>query len=289
MKSFREAFKLAKPGIALLLNLVAVTTFFLGIESISSLWKIAPLLFAGTFASFSSSLTNNYLDRDIDSKMSRTAWRANIGSNSIYLLSITGLLIASLSVSQIFLNTATTVWIFLGYLSYSFLYTVVLKRRTRWNIVLGGIAGSFPALAGWSAVNTSISPVSIFVAMLVFVWTPTHFWTLAMKYKNDYKRVGVPMMPSVTSEPRAVNLIIANTVILLIFSMLPIFFDFGFPTLYDYLVIPVSAYLLVRILMMKSKTGNDLVKSSLKAFLASNYYLTSLMFVLIIGAFLRFV
>lgn len=289
MKKFGKLFGLTKPGIAVLLDLVAVTTFVLGLRSLSDLWKIVPLLVSGTLASFSSSLANNFIDRDIDSRMRRTEWRSSIGSRIGYFVSIPLLLGISLSVAYLFLNSTTALWIFGGFLSYSFLYTVVLKRRTPWNIVIGGIAGSFPALAGWSAVNSPYSLVSIFVASIVFLWTPTHFWTLALKYKDDYRDANIPMLPAVRDENFTINAIIVNTIILTAFSFLPLAINMGFPILYDVLVVPISAYFLVRVLLLKFKKGSALLKSSLGAFLASNYYLTAFLVIVIVGTAIRLV
>jgi len=284
--NFTDKIKLAKPGIAVLLDLVAVTTFLLGLKNISLLWKVFPLLISGTMASFASSLANNYFDRDIDGKMERTKWRASF-KGGIYLpLSVISLLAFSLVISMVFLNLFTTIWILGGFLSYSFLYTVALKRRTSWNIVIGGIAGSFPALAGWSSVNTPISPVSIFVAAMVFLWTPTHFWTLAMKYKDDYRKVGIPMLPSIREEKFVVNVILVNTVVLVAFSFLPVFLRIQFPVLYYILLIPASIYLLARVTFLLLPRGNRAARS-FKAFLASNYYLSIFLAILILTT-LRF-
>jgi protoheme IX farnesyltransferase len=288
MKNLGSAFSLTKPGIAVLLDLVAATTFILGLRDYSLAWKIVPLLFSGTLASFSSSLANNYIDRDVDPRMGRTRWRSSVGNRIGYLISIPSLLAVSLAVSLVFLNAATTLWILSGFVSYSFLYTLVLKRRTSWNIVIGGIAGSFPALAGWSAVNTPYSAVSIFVAIIVFLWTPTHFWTLAMKYKDDYSRANIPMLPAVADEKFAINAIILNTTILIAFSLLPVAVNMGFPILYDILIIPVSAYLMSRVLLLKFRRGMQLPSLSLRAFLASNYYLSAFLILLIVGALIRF-
>lgn len=287
MTKFGKVFSLTKPGIAVLLDLVAVTTFALGLKSVSELWKVVPLLVSGTLASFSSSLANNFIDRDIDTRMGRTRWRAAIGNKTGYILSIPLLLGISLTVSLIYLNIPTTLWIFGGFISYSLLYTVLLKRRTSWNIVIGGIAGSFPALAGWSSVNSSISMISFFVAVIVFLWTPTHFWTLALKYKDDYREANIPMLPAVKNEKYTVNAIFINTLILVAFSFLPVFINMGFPVFYDLLLIPLSAYLIWRVLSIRFKNGKSLLASSLKAFLASNYYLSALLSILILGAVLR--
>ena len=287
MTKFGKVFSLTKPGIAVLLDLVAVTTFALGLKSVSELWKVVPLLVSGTLASFSSSLANNFIDRDIDSRMGRTRWRAAIGNRAGYIVSIPLLLGISLTVSLIYLNIPTTLWIFGGFISYSLLYTVLLKRRTSWNVVIGGIAGSFPALAGWSSVNSSISMISFFVAVIVFLWTPTHFWTLALKYKDDYREANIPMLPAVKNAKYTVNAIFINTLILVAFSFLPVFINMGFPVFYDLLLIPLSAYLIWRVLSIRFKNGKSLLASSLKAFLASNYYLSALLSILILGAVLR--
>lgn len=287
MTNLSRLFNLTKPGIALLLDLVAVSTFALGLKSTSEVWKIIPLLASGTLASFSSSLANNFIDRDIDSRMRRTKWRSTIGSSIGYILSIPILLAASLSISLLFLNAATTIWIFCGFLSYTVLYTLILKRRTSWNIVIGGIAGSFPALAGWSSVNSPYSEISIFVALVVFLWTPTHFWTLALKYRDDYKEAGIPMLPAVRDERFTINTIIVNTVILISFSLLPVVMHFSFPLLYYALVIPLSAYFLLRVVSLKFREGKMLLASSLKAFLASNYYLAAFLAILISAGAIR--
>jgi protoheme IX farnesyltransferase len=289
MSKFGNAFKLTKPGIAVLLDLVAVTTFFLALKNISLLWKVVPLIVAGTLASFSSSLANNFIDRDVDSRMKRTRWRITSGASTGYLISIPALLAVSLTVSMIYLNLATTIWIALGFLSYSVLYTVVLKRRTSWNIVIGGIAGSFPALAGWSAIGSFISPASLFVASVVFLWTPPHFWSLAVKYKDDYKAAGVPMLPAVSSEKRTTNAIVLSTVLLIAFSFIPLFLNIGLPVIYRYLLIPLSAYLTARIVILKFGKNGKIETRAIKAFLSTNYYLTAILAVLVVGSILRII
>ncbi|MEM1996037.1 MAG: heme o synthase [Thermoplasmatales archaeon] len=278
-----KAFSLTKPGIAVLIDLVALTTFILGLKDASMAWKVIPLLASGTLASFSSSLCNNFFDADIDGKMSRTRWRSAFINRKLYISSILILLISSLLISLIFLNLATTVWILCGFLSYSILYTVILKRRTQWNIVIGGIAGSFPALAGWSSVNSPYSLVSIFVAVIVFLWTPTHFWTLAIKYRDDYSSANIPMLPSVRDESFTVRAIILNTVVLIAFSFSPLILGIRFPSLYYLLLIPISAYLIARVIMLEFRK-RELKEVSFKAFLASNYYLSFFLFILVLTA-----
>jgi protoheme IX farnesyltransferase len=287
MSRFGSAFKLTKPGIAVLLDLVAVTTFFLALKNFSLIWKIVPLLVSGTLASFSSSLANNYFDRDVDSKMNRTKWRISSSSDLGYFVSIPVLLASSLLISLIFLNVITTVWIFLGFLSYSVLYTVVLKRKTSWNIVIGGIAGSFPALAGWSAVGSPWSWASVFVAAVVFLWTPPHFWSLAIKYRDDYRSAGIPMLPAVTNERRAIDAVVGSTALLIAFSLIPLLINIGLPILYRYLLIPFSAYLITRVAILKFGRRGGMESRAIKTFLSTNYYLTAILTILIAGSILR--
>lgn len=287
MSKLGSAFRLTKPGIAVLLDLVAITTFFLALKNFALIWKIVPLLVAGTLASFSSSLANNYVDRDVDSRMKRTRWRISSSSDLGYLVSIPVLLTSSLAVSLVYLNLVTTIWILLGFLSYSVLYTVVLKRRTSWNIVIGGIAGSFPALAGWSSVGTPWSWASIFVAAVVFLWTPPHFWSLAIKYRDDYRAAGIPMLPAITDERRAVNAVVASTALLIAFSLLPLVLNIGLPVLYRYLLLPFSAYLIARVVILKFERKGSVESRAIKAFLSTNYYLTAILLILTVGSFLN--
>lgn len=287
MSRFGRAFRLTKPGIAVLLDLVAATTFFLALKNFSVIWKLAPLIVAGTLASFSSSLTNNYFDRDVDSTMNRTRWRLSAINDLGYFVSIPLLLAVALAISYIFLNLATTIWIALGFLSYSFLYTLVLKRRTSLNIVIGGIAGSFPALAGWSSVGTPISWASVFVGALVFLWTPPHFWSLAMKYRDDYRRAGIPMLPAVTNEVKAINAVVVSTLLLIGFSMVPLFVNIGLPVLYRYLLIPFSIYLIARVMFLKLGRKRKLEVRAIKTFLSTNYYLTAILLILVAGSLIR--
>lgn len=286
MSRFGSAFRLTKPGIAVLLDLVAVTTFFLALKNFNLVWKIIPLLVAGTLASFSSSLANNFFDRDVDSKMNRTRWRTSSSSSLGYLISIPALLVAGLTVSLIYLNAVTTIWIFLGFLSYSVLYTIVLKRRTSWNIVIGGIAGSFPALAGWSAVGGPISLASIFVATVVFLWTPPHFWSLAIKYRDDYRAAGIPMLPAVTDERKTIDAVVISTILLIAFSLLPLVVNVGLPILYRYLLIPFSVYLIARVAILRFSRKGKIEVRAIKTFLSTNYYLTAMLLILISGSIL---
>lgn len=208
----------------MLIDIVAIAAFLSVPNSFENILFILPLIFAGTLASMSASILNNAYDVDIDSEMKRTSYRneiINSGNRSSYVLIAALMLFASMAVSYYFLNPLTMLFILGGFLSYVFLYTIFLKRRTTWNIVIGGIAGSFPALAGWAALTNTVSPTSLFIAFLVFLWTPTHFWSLATGNLDDYRNANVPMLPAVVGLKRGGFWILVNTVILVVYSIIP--------------------------------------------------------------------
>ena len=162
-------------------------------------YSILLLIVAGFLAAGGAGALNCFLERRIDSRMNRTRNRAvpsgRISSRGALALglgfSIVGVVVATL------LNELTAAFIGLGIFWYVFVYTLWLKPRTKWNIVIGGAAGSFSALAGWAAVTGSISLVAFLVALLIFLWTPGHFWGLAMAKSSEYASVSVPMLPVV--------------------------------------------------------------------------------------------
>jgi len=217
--------RIFKIEITLLVDMVAVAGFLVNPDYASKLFLLFPLLVTGTAASMSAALFNNIYDRDIDPEMHRTQYRATLINDSNFRsFTAIGLILLAFAVvvSALVINLLTSMFIFLGFLSYVFLYTIFLKRRTTWNIVIGGIAGSFPALAGWAAVSNSVSLTSVFIAGIVFLWTPTHFWNLAVTQAEDYKKADIPMLPAVSGVARAYRWILINTVVLVLYTLLPL-------------------------------------------------------------------
>ena len=267
--------KITKAEITILIDIVGVTGFLVAPLARSHILLLIPLLVSGTLASTSAALFNNVYDVDIDSKMRRTSSRntiINLRNRKMYSIIATLMLIISMPVAFVFLNFLTMMFILAGFLSYVFLYTIILKRRTTWNIVIGGIAGGFPALAGWSAVTGSVSFTSFFVAFLVFMWTPTHFWSLAAGNSEDYKAAGVPMLPAVVGIRKGGNWILANTIILVAYSMLPIFITaIHLGIFYIPIAGIMDAIMLYYVLL--SMARNYSLEGFKKAFHASNFYL----------------
>jgi heme o synthase len=195
----RDYFALAKPGITALICLVAVGGFLLASPRSVDLARLGWLVLTGASASAGAAMLNHYLDRDLDARMKRTRGRplpdARIAPSGIVAALGVAFLAAGIGVATVVLNPLTGFSIFLGGLTYVVVYTAWLKRRSSWNIVIGGFAGSAPALAGSAAAVGGWTPGVLAFAVLVFLWTPPHFWSLAILLRDDYARAGLPMLP----------------------------------------------------------------------------------------------
>ena len=193
------------------------------------------IVVAGALASAGSSALNHYYDRDIDPKMSRTSGRpipsGRMNASNVLLY---GLIVSCISVIYGFfaLNAVSASFIAVGIFSYVIIYTVWLKRRNTSNIVIGGIAGSAAAWAGWSAATGSMDLLGFLVGFLVFVWTPSHFWCLAMKMKDEYAQAEVPMLPVVIGMQKTSKFILGNTLILIPYSLILILIPDGLGIVY---------------------------------------------------------
>src|SRR5256886_7250198 len=166
--------------------------------------RFALLIVAGSLGPAGASATNHYLDRDLDSVMRRTQARPlpqhRIEPPAHALEFGLGLVALGLVLAGLGINLLTALMIGLGFAVYIGVYTLGLKRTHVSNIVIGGLAGSFPALAGSAAASNAISLPAILIALLVFLWTPGHFWALAFRNREDYRRAGLPMLPPVSDE-----------------------------------------------------------------------------------------
>jgi protoheme IX farnesyltransferase len=214
--------ELTKPRIVLLLDFTAVAAFLVASSSVD-LVRLLAVVLAGTLASGGAGALNCYVDREIDRIMGRTSQRpiprgeVSPGRALVFGLALVG---AGILVSFSLLSLIASLFIFLGAAIYVVFYTKFLKSRTTLNIVLGGSAGSCAPLAGWAAAQGSLaSPVPWLMALLIFVWTPSHFWGLAMRAVNDYSRVGIPMLPVVVGEKKAALYIALNTFLLVPLSL----------------------------------------------------------------------
>jgi protoheme IX farnesyltransferase len=254
--SLRDYARLTKPKIIPLLLLVALSSSVIASKSIPPILTLAGLLVAGTLSSGGALALNSYLEMDIDAKMRRTRNRPlpahRIEAPTRALLFALSLLTIGILVAYLTLTIYATFFIALGAFVYVPIYTIWLKPRTSWNIVLGGFAGSCAALAGWYAITNANPWVAGTLAALVFVWTPSHFWSLAVITEEDYSSAGIPMLPSVVGERRAARYIVANTLLLIPVSLAfsPYFGGIGFlvyvlgAILFDLLILATDIKLL---------------------------------------------
>jgi len=164
-----------------------------------------------------------YIDRDIDALMDRTKGRPLPGKriNPPEKALVWGLLLAALSLALSFLfNPLAALWMFLGLFDNVVIYSLLAKRRSCTNILLGSISGGMPALFGWAVVQGNVTWTAVLISLLVITWTPNHIWNLAIRYREDYARANVPMLPAVTHLQRAINLIVMSVVFMVAESLL---------------------------------------------------------------------
>lgn len=230
-----EIMEISKPRIVVLLVITAVTSMYAASKLVVDApsldyWAYLHIIMAGGLASAGSSALNHFYDKDIDPKMKRTSTRPiPSGRMTASHVLIYGVVVSCVSVvyGYFTLNAISAFFIALGIFSYVVIYTIWLKRLNTSNIVIGGIAGSAAAWAGWSAATASMDLLGFLVGFLVFVWTPSHFWCLAMKIKDEYALAKIPMLPVVIGMQRTSKYILGNTLILLPYSLVLSAFGMG--------------------------------------------------------------
>ena len=229
----KEILEISKPRIVVLLVITAVTSMYAASKLVGPELDnlgLLHIIIAGGLASAGSSALNHYYDRDIDPLMKRTSTRpipsGRIKPNSvlIYGLSVS---IISVVYGALSLNYICAFFIALGIFFYVIVYTAWLKRLNSSNIVIGGFAGSAASMAGWSAATGSLDILGFLIGFLVFVWTPSHFWCLAMKMKDEYAQAKVPMLPVLIGMQKTSTYILINTLILLPYSLMLYAFGMG--------------------------------------------------------------
>ena len=236
--SISDYIEVSKPRIVVVLVITAVTSLLAGSRFDNtptigwdvSFWQIGFLSLAGALASMGSSALNHYYDRDIDKIMLRTSLRplpaGRLLPRNVLVYGL-GACILAVIIAWITLNPVATGMIILGILFYVIVYTLWLKRNNASNIVIGGFAGSAASMAGWATATGSIDLLGFLVGWLVFMWTPPHFWCLAIKAREEYASVNVPMLPVLVGNQKAASYIFLNTLILLPYSISLYFFGLG--------------------------------------------------------------
>ena len=220
-----------KLRIGLLIALTALAGFAVTPGRELASWQIIVLGLLVLMSSASAGAFNQYAERDLDASMKRTQSRpfvtGALNHNSIWLWGIAGLLVIAVATAAWLFNAATAFYIFMGAFVYAVIYTAWLKRRSVLNIVIGGLAGSFAVLGGAAAADPNLSPVALLLAVVLFLWTPPHFWSLAIALHKDYAAAKVPMLPVVVGDAAAAKIIFINTVLLVIASLAPVYYGLG--------------------------------------------------------------
>ncbi|MGW6705100.1 heme o synthase [Streptomyces sp. NPDC054956] len=214
---------LTKPRIIELLLITTVPVMFLAEQGVPPMWLVLATCFGGYLSAGGANALNMYIDRDIDALMDRTSQRPLVTG----MVSPRECLVFGISlgvVSTLFfgllINWLSAALSLGALLFYVVVYTMLLKRRTSQNIVWGGIAGCMPVLIGWSAVKNEVSWAAVILFLVIFFWTPPHYWPLSMKVKDDYARVGVPMLPVVAGNKAVAKQIVLYSWVMVAVSLL---------------------------------------------------------------------
>ena len=208
---------LTKPRIVELLLVTTVPTMFVAENGVPSIWLMVATVLGGTLAAGGANAVNMVVDRDIDSLMERTSQRPLVrGVMTPRAAMVFAVIIETVAFAWLVatVNLLSAVLAVSATLFYVFIYTLWLKRSTTRNIVIGGAAGAAPVLIGWSAVTNSLAWAPVVLFLVIFYWTPPHFWALAIRYREDYSAAGVPMLPSVVSLRATSNRILSYAAVM---------------------------------------------------------------------------
>jgi protoheme IX farnesyltransferase len=243
---------LTKPKIISLLLVTTIAPMF--VAGTPSLALVLIVTIGGYLMAGGANAVNMYMDRDIDDRMARTRLRpipsGRMSEKSVLAFGV-ALATAATFIFAFFVNVVASALALAGFYFYVFVYTKWLKRTTPQNIVIGGAAGAFPPLVGWAAMTGTVDLVAVYLFLIVFYWTPPHFWALALLKQRDYTKAGVPMAPLVWGERATMNQMLWYTVILIGVTVLP--FTFGaFGVIYLASAVILGLLLLRGIIRMRS-------------------------------------
>ena len=287
----RSYVSLTKPRIIELLLVTTVPTMFLASNGWPDWYLVLATLIGGALAAGGANALNNVVDRDIDALMDRTAHRPLVtGKVSVRGAVALGITLSLSSViwlvSQV--NTLSALFAASAIVFYVCVYTLLLKRRTSSNIVWGGAAGCFPVLIGWAAVTNSISLAPIVLFLIVFWWTPPHYWPLSMQYRKDYENAGIPMLPVVADREKVASQIT-------IYSWIMVATTFVLPLVSELSIIYVLGALILNLIFMREvyalrnrAKSDDLDINPMKLFHWSITWLALLFFLIGLDPLLNF-
>ncbi len=275
LATLRDYISLTKPRIISLLLVTTVATMFVAEPSGPGLATVLWTMLGGYLAAGGAGAINHYLDRERDARMARTRARPLVsGRIEPWHGLVFGIVLGALATVQlaITVNALSAALALGGLLGYVFVYTLWLKPLTPQNIVIGGAAGAMPPLVGWAAATGSLALDALYPFAIVFLWTPPHFWALALLIKDDYARTGVPMLPVVRGDEVTRRQILAYSVVLVAFTVLPFLTAlFGVAYLLSALVLGTAFIALAARLWLRPSR-----RAALRLYLSSLAYLALL-------------
>jgi protoheme IX farnesyltransferase len=282
-------FALTKPRVIELLLITTVPTMILAKQGLPDIWLVLATLVGGALSAGSANAFNCYIDADIDKIMGRTKNRPLVtGELSKREALVFAFVVGALSVVWLWVTTnfLAAMLSLSAILFYVLVYTLLLKRRTPQNIVWGGAAGAMPALIGWAAVTNDLSVSAWLLFLIIFLWTPPHYWPLSMRYKDDYAAAGVPMLPVVRS-PQVVGVQIVLYSWALVVSTLLLIPASNLGWIYTVTAVATGAWFLIGAtsLYISSKSGD--VKNPMRLFHRSITHLTILFIALAIDPLVK--
>ena len=250
--TWRDYLTLTKPKVISLLLLTTVGAMFIAAKGFPGLLPLLGLLLGGYMSAGAAGVYNMVYDRDIDLRMKRTSKRPTV--TAVIPVKNALLFAISLTVGSFFIiaavsNVLAALLSWAGIAFYVLIYTMWLKRTTWQNIVIGGAAGAIPPLVGWAAVTGELSLLAWCLFALIFVWTPVHFWALALMIKDDYQAVGVPMAPVVIGERATVLQMVMYALLTILLTLIP-FFLHEFSVVYFVAVLGLNLLLALRMLQL---------------------------------------
>jgi heme o synthase len=272
-------FDLFKLRIGLVIGFTALAGLAVTPGTAPSAWRVALLALAVVASSAAAGAFNQYVERDIDARMARTRRRPFVTGRLVHSpawLAVIALMCGgSAVIAALATNALAALYTFLGAFVYGVVYTVWLKRRTWLNIVIGGLAGSFAVLAGAAAVTPGeLDATPLWLAIVLFLWTPPHFWSLAIAFRGDYQAAGVPMLPVVVGDARAARAILAGTLLLVAASLVPLWH--GLSWIYGITAIASGAYFV--------KKSVDLARAPSRATAMANFHASLMQLTLLLTA-----
>ncbi len=282
----QDYFSLCKPKVIL----VMLVTTWVGMHLATQTWVPWDIMVFGTlgiaFAGGSAAVVNHLVDRHIDLKMTRTSHRPIASKrisvqNAMIFASVLG--ISGLLFLFIFVNALTALLTLTTILGYAVLYTLFLKRRTPQNIVIGGAAGAMPPLLGWTAVTNEVSAFACLLVLIIYTWTPPHFWALAIYRKDDYQKADIPMLPNTHGIPFTKLNMMLYTLLLFVISLLPFATHMTGVIYFASALILGSFFLIEMVVLYKSHSNH----TALRTFSFSIVYLLLLFTTLLIDHYVQ--